>query len=189
MTTFESERLIFRRFSDADADAIAAMRSDAEFMRYIKPPETREASLSWMKMLSRHWETENFGFWAVVLKETGETIGWSGTWILHETIETEIGFAIAKPFWGQGFATEAARVALRYAFENKGARRVVSVSMPENAASRRVMEKLGMRFEKQRFFRSYNLDLVYYAMEKEEYARNPKTQTAKIYFGRFGRAG
>ena len=175
---FETEHLILRRFTDDDADAIFAMRADADFMRFIKQPDTRAESLAWVRMVSRYWETENFGFWAVVEKAAGETIGWSGSWILQETWETEIGFAIARKFWGRGFATEAARVALDYGFENRKAERVVAVAKPENAASRRVMEKLGMRLERQRFFKSYDLELVYYSLEREKYARNPKTAAA-----------
>ncbi len=178
---FETKRLILRRFTEKDAEAIYALRSDAEFMRYIKSPETRQASLSWLRMVSRYWETENFGFWAVLAKDTGETIGWSGTWILQETWETEIGFAIARKFWGQGLATEAAEVALKYGFENRRSDRVVALAKPENTASRRVMEKLGMQFERQRFFKSYNLELVYYSLEQENYARNRKTAAPTIY--------
>lgn len=167
----ETERLILRRFTDADADAIAAMRGDAAFMRFIKKPESRRDAVDWMQMVSRYWDTDGFGFWAVVLKETDETIGWSGSWSLWETKEVEIGFAIAPPFWGRGLATEAAEVALEYSFETRRAARTVAVAMPENYASRRVMEKLGMSLEGQKFFRSYGLELVYYSMTQQEYNR------------------
>lgn len=176
----ETQRLILRRFEDADADAIYAMRSDAEFMRFIKQPESRKQAVGWMRMVSRYWETDNFGFWAVVEKRSGETIGWSGTWNLWETGEKEIGFAIARKFWGRGFATEAASVALRYSFENRKAEKTVAVAIPENAASRRVMEKLGMKPEQQRYFGSYGLELICYSITKEEYARNRTIVDAEI---------
>ncbi len=176
----ETERLILRRFTEAETDAIFAMRSDAEFMRFIKPVETRRETVSWMRMVSRYWETENFGFWAVIFKETGNVIGWSGTWVLWETKEPEIGFAIARGLWGKGFGTEAAGFALKYTFENRGAERVVALTMPENLASRRVMEKLGMRFDEERYFSSYGLRLARYAITRNEYARNRKIAAPKI---------
>lgn len=168
----ETKRLILRLFDNRDVDAIFALRSNTEFMRFIKQTETIKQTVAWMNMVSRPWKTEKFGYWAVVLKETGETIGWSGTWTLHETHEPEIGFAIAPKYKNRGFATEAAETALRYSFENRAADRVVALAVPENAASRRVMEKLGMRLELQKYFGSYNLELVYYSMTKKDYARN-----------------
>lgn len=166
---FETARLILRPFTDADVDAIAALRSDPKFMRYIKPTETRAQAISWMQLVTRYWKTDNYGFWAVVLKESSVTIGWSGTWNLLETREKEVGFAIAPALWGSGLATEAAAVALEFTFENRHADRAVAVAKPENLASRRVMEKLGMKFESERFFKSYNLKLAYYSIAREEY--------------------
>jgi len=180
---FETERIILRPFEAADVDAIAHMRADPEFMRYIKPTETRQQAISWMQLVSRYWQTDNYGFWAVVLKQSGATIGWSGTWNLPETKEKEIGFAIAPPLWGKGLATEAASVALRYSFENRGAAKTVAVARPENLASRRVMEKLGMKFENKRYFNSYGLELVYYALTRKEYARNGKTALSQTNLG------
>lgn len=170
---FETERLILRRFADEDVDAIHKMRSDAEFMRFIHKTESRSQAKNWINMVSRYWETSGFGFWAVVSKETNETIGWSGTWNLAETSEPEIGFAIAKAFWGKGLATEAANFALKYTFEKRHARKVVAVTMPENAASRRVMEKIGMSFESQIYYKSYGLELALYAMTRTDF----KTKT------------
>lgn len=180
---FETERLILRCFTDKDADAIFAMRSDPEFMRFIKQPETRQQAVGWMQMVSHYWKFDNYGYWAVVLKETNETIGWSGTWNLFETNEKEIGFAIAKEFWGRGYATEAAMVALNYSFENRDATRVVALAMPENLSSRRVMKKLGMQLEEQKYFRSYGLELVYYSVTREDYARNSKINHAHVRAG------
>jgi RimJ/RimL family protein N-acetyltransferase len=178
---FETERLILRPFTDADTNAIAAMRADAGFMRFIKPPESRRQAVAWMRMVSRYWDTDGFGFWAVILKETGATIGWSGTWNLQETREPEIGFAVAPPFWGKGFATESARVALDYSFNQRCAQKTVAVAMPDNLASRRVMEKLGMRLQEQRYFGSYGLELVYYAINQNDYARNRTLDYSQIY--------
>lgn len=177
---FETERLILRQFEDRDVDPIARLRADARFMRFIKAPESRSETVSWMRMVSRYWETDNFGFWAVVLKETSEVIGWSGTWLLWETKEPEIGFAVTPALWGKGLGTEAASFALEYTFENRRAEKAVALTMPENQASRRVMEKLGMRFDEERYYGSYGLTLTRYRITKEEYARNRKIAAPKI---------
>jgi ribosomal-protein-alanine N-acetyltransferase len=178
---FETQRLLLRSFVDNDIDAILAMRSDAEFMRFIKPTENRRQTITWIDMISRPWKTENFGYWAVVLKETEETIGWSGTWNLYETSEPEIGFAIAPKYKNRGLATEAASVALKYSFENRRAEQVAALSMPENLASQRVMEKLGMHFVEQKYFGSYGLKLNRFVVTKEEYARNKTLNHALLY--------
>ncbi len=100
---------------------------------------------------------------------------------MWETKEPEIGFAIARGLWGKGLGTEAAGFALKYTFENRAAERVVALTMPENLASRRVMEKLGMRFVQTRYFNSYGLELAYYAITKRDYARNREIDSSKIY--------
>ena len=177
---FETERLILRQFEDADVDPIAALRANSRFMRFIKAPEARRETVSWMRMVSRYWETDNFGFWAVVLKETNAVIGWSGTWLLWETKEPEIGFAVAPAFWGKGLGTEAASFALKYTFENRRAEMAIALTMPENLASRRVSEKLGMRFDEEKYYGSYGLTLARYLITKEEYARNRKITAPEI---------
>jgi ribosomal-protein-alanine N-acetyltransferase len=177
---FETERLILRQFEEADVNSIAAMRADARFMRFIKAPEARRETVSWMRMVSRYWETDNFGFWAVVLKETNEVIGWSGTWLLWETKEPEIGFAVTPAYWGKGLGTEAASFALKYTFENRSAETVIALTMPENLASRRVMEKLGMHFDDEKYYGSYGLTLARYLITNKEYARNRKIIAPEI---------
>ena len=172
----ETERLILRRLVKKDVDAIYAMRSDAELMRFIREPQNRDESAGWVKLVSSRWMTEKIGFCAMIEKSTGKFIGWCGLWKLKETGEVEIGYAVAKGSWGKGYATEAAIKFLAYAFERLQPEKVVAVARPENAASRRVMEKLGMNFVGTGAF--YNQILVQYAITKEEYARNRKTYTA-----------
>jgi len=75
-------------------------------------------------------------------------IGWCGLAFLDKTEEIEIGYGIAKEYWGRGFTTEAATASIRYGFEEARLNRIVAVAMPENITSRRVMEKIGMKFEK-----------------------------------------
>ncbi len=172
----ETDRLILRPLDEKDVDAIFAMRSDPEVMRFIREPQNRDESANWVELVSSRWEKEQIGFCAILEKPSQKFVGWCGIWKLKETGELEIGYAVAKEFWGKGFATEAALKFLDYAFEKLEPEKIVAVTRPENAASRRVMEKLGMNFIKTDTF--YDQTLVQYAVTKKEYARNRKTFTA-----------
>jgi len=172
----ETDRLILRPLDKKDVDAIYAMRSDADVMRFIREPQNRRESTDWVELVSSRWADERIGFCAMLEKPSDKFIGWCGIWRLKETGELEIGYAVAKEFWGKGLAAEAALAFLGYAFEKLNHEKIVAVARPENAASRRVMEKLGMSFIGTGVF--YEQILVQYAITKEEYARNRKTFAA-----------
>ncbi len=154
---------------EADVDAIFAMRSDEDIMRFIRKPQGRSESFDWIKLVSERWDGEKLGFCTVIEKKTDKFLGWCGLWRLLETDEMEIGYAIEKVNWGKGFATEAAERFMQYAFEELKTEKLVAVSRPENTASRRVMEKLGMQFVKTGEF--YGQSLVQYAISKNEFFR------------------
>ncbi len=165
----ETERLKMRPLVESDVDDIFAMRSDEEIMRFIREPQARDESFDWIKLVSARWHKDKLGFCAVIEKATDRFLGWCGIWRLKETGEIEIGYAIDKAHWGKGFATEAAAGFMRYAFDELNAERLVAVARPENTASRRVMEKLGMRFVKIATF--YEQSLVQFAISKDEFLR------------------
>jgi ribosomal-protein-alanine N-acetyltransferase len=162
----ETERLVLRRFTPDDLDELMALRADPEVVRYLgdQPREKVEQRLGYFISL---YESHGFGMWAVTLKTTGQMIGWCGLIFLDGTTEVEVGYGVARDYWGRGLMTEAAHAALRYGFETAGLERIVAVAMPENQASRRVMEKLGMRYEK--MAHHYGHDLVYYAIGRDEF--------------------
>jgi len=112
----------------------------------------------------RWFNERGFCLWKLLEKSTGRLIGFTGLQplVAESTPEVEIGWWLAKDCWGKGLATEAARAALRGGFEHGGLRRVVSIARPENAASIRVMQKLGMRFE--RHFIHEEIQHVLYAI-------------------------
>jgi len=172
----KTDRLILRPLEEKDVDAIFAMRSDPDIMRFIREPQNRDESTNWVELVSSRWKDEQIGFCAILEKPSEKFVGWCGIWKLKETGELEIGYAVAKELWGKGYATEAALKFLDYAFEKLEPEKIVAVARPENAASRRVMEKLGMDFVKTGKF--YDQILVQYAITKEEYARNRKTFAA-----------
>lgn len=179
---FETERLVLRKFDAADAERVFRLRSDRNVMRYIREPQNRSETVNWLQLVSSRWAEARIGFCAIVEKASNELIGWCGLWRLKETRETEIGYAIARDFWGKGYASEAARKFLEYGFRELECDEIVAVARPENRASRRVMEKLGMRYDYAGEF--YGRELVHYSITKTEFfseteENRPQTNTDK----------
>nr|WP_296071523.1 GNAT family N-acetyltransferase [uncultured Actinoplanes sp.] len=146
-----TDRLVLRRWRAGDLDALAALNADPEVMRYILDgrTRTRQESAEALDRMIRHWDEHGFGLFAVELKETGEFAGWAGLAIpafLPEVLPAvEIGWRLARRFWGSGYATEAATEAMRFGFEDVGLDRIISIRHVGNVRSARVMEKLGLR--------------------------------------------
>lgn len=168
MQELETERLWLRQFKWDDLDRMAEIFGNPEVMRYIASgTKTREQlEFTFPTMLER-CEKWGFGMWAVIEKASNALLGRCGLIYLDNTPEVELGYALDKPFWNRGFATEASLVCLRFGFEQVGLERIVAIAMPENIASQRVMQKVGMTFEKNAHY--YNTDVVYYAMSKAEF--------------------
>lgn len=139
-------RLLLRVPRLEDVPAYAAMHADPEVMRYYPKPFTEEESRAEVERLIAHHERHGFGLWA--LEHGGEFIGITGllrpTWEAHFTPCTEIGWRLQRSAWGHGFATEAARECLRFAFEELQVPEVVALTSVPNEPSKRVMERLGM---------------------------------------------
>lgn len=175
----ETKRLFLRPMKETDVDSIFAMRSDADVMRYIREPQNRQESVNWIKLVSSKWESHKIGLSSVILKQTNELIGWCGLWVLAETGEIEVGYAIAKNYWLQGFAYEAAEAFLNYGFSELNLPKIVACANPNNAGSRAVMEKLGMTFD--HIGKYYGSDLVHYTIKKDDFFRNRQTFAQKIH--------
>jgi RimJ/RimL family protein N-acetyltransferase len=142
----ETERLRMRAFRDADLDAYAAMCADPEVMRYLGTGVTLDRSESWRSMAGflGHWALRGYGMWALEEKATGTLVGRSGFLNPEGWPGFELGWTLGRPFWGKGFASEAARRALDYAFAELGRQRVISLIRPANTPSMRVADRLGM---------------------------------------------
>jgi RimJ/RimL family protein N-acetyltransferase len=148
----ETERLVLRPFEERDYDALYSMQSDVEVTRYLyNEPRDREQvrELLGRKIAGAEWRDE--GDWlsgAVVLRESGDVVGDLGLhWVSDEHRTGEIGFLFDPARQGHGYATEAARAFLKLAFEDFGLHRVIGRTEARNAASARVLAKLGMRCE------------------------------------------
>ena len=124
------------------------MNADPEVMEYFVAPMTRDESDAFVDRIEAGFDEHGFGLWAVAEVETGRFIGFTGliwqTFEAHFTPAVEIGYRLARPAWGNGYATEAATVAVRYGFEQAGLAEIVSMTAVQNVRSQAVMRKLGM---------------------------------------------
>lgn len=136
--------------------------SDPQVRRYLGAGGSRTREETWrlMAMHAGIWTIRGFGLWAVELRSTGELVGRAGVWFPEGWPEIEAGWVIAPEHWGSGYATEAAREALRQAFATLGVTHVISLVRPENLASRRVAEKLGGTIDKTEDFQG--LEMLFY---------------------------
>jgi RimJ/RimL family protein N-acetyltransferase len=145
-----TERLHLREWRDSDLDDWAPICADPEVMRYIGngQPRTWEESAQSILRMRSGWETRGFGLWATTLHDSDRVVGFVGltvpTFLPEILPAVEIGWRLAQPYWGRGLATEGARAALTDGFKRCGLDEVVSIYRPENAASGRIMEKIGM---------------------------------------------
>lgn len=174
----ETERLILRPLVKDDVDAVYAMRRDAAIMRFIREPQNLNETIDWIELVSSRWKTEKIGFCAMIEKEAENFLGWCGIWKLKETDDFEIGYATAKSAWKKGFATEAALEFLKYGFENLDCNQIAAVARPENTASIRVMEKLGMSYDYTGLF--YGKHLVHYSISRETFGSLKNKIQSKI---------
>jgi RimJ/RimL family protein N-acetyltransferase len=139
---------------------------DPQVMRYISngEPWPDERIREFVGRQVAHFDRLGYCLWKLLPKETSEMIGFCGLQPLDETAETEIGWWLARAWWGQGLATEAAQAALRDGFERAGLKRIVAIAQPANHASIHVMEKLGMKYEREMTHRGF--DVVLYAVNR-----------------------
>jgi len=148
----ETDRLWLCEWSPADLEASRPIFTDPDVMRYISggSPRSDAQICEFIARQQNHFRTRGFCLWKLLLKPQARLIGFCGLQPLQldGASEVEIGWRLAKDQWGRGLATEAARVALQHAVEHAHLSCVIAIAMPENRASLRVMEKLGMNFER-----------------------------------------
>ena len=142
----ETERLLLRPFRPADIDPYAEMCADSEVMEFLNAtgsPISRADAWRQMAMYLGHWELRGFGTWAVEERGTGAFVGRVGLHFPEGWPDRELGWTIARKFWGRGYASEAARAAIAHAFGTLGWTHLVSLIHPNNHRSARLAERLG----------------------------------------------
>lgn len=170
-----TDHLLLRAFEARDFEAYAAMMADPEVTRYLGNGHPLGRADAWRQvaLFIGHWELRGFGLWAVEDRSSGAFAGRIGCFEPEGWPGFEIGYTLARPFWGRGYATEGARAALRYARDVLGKERVISLIRPGNAASARVAEHLGAVMEgRVEFYGSPTRVYVYPPAESEPRARH-----------------
>jgi RimJ/RimL family protein N-acetyltransferase len=150
METLRTERLVLRMFREDDLDEYAVITADPEVSRYLGDgsPLSRDYAWRQMAMILGHWRLKGYGMWAAEEAATGRLVGRIGFFNPEGWPGFELGWMLAREFWGRGYATEGARRALEYGFTEMGREHVISLIRPANLPSIRVAERLGERLER-----------------------------------------
>ena len=148
----ETERLLLHRFTESDVGNLHDLDGDPEVMRFVNGgrPVPRDVirNETLPRFLRAYERFEGLGVWAAIERWTGEFLGWFEFYPRKDVgpDEVELGYRLRRPAWGKGYATEGSRALIRKGFTELGVRRVVAETMAVNAASRRVMEKAGLKY-------------------------------------------
>ena len=175
MISISTPRLVLRRWREDDVTPMSAINADSEVMRWIGDGSIRDEqqTRAGIEAWEHEWDRHGFGLFALELRTTGELIGFAGLAVpgfLPEVMPAvEIGWRLGHPFWGRGLATEAARVALRFGLIDRGLERIVSIAQVGNDASERIMDKLGMRLERETVDPTCNRRVRVHAIRKADY--------------------
>lgn len=167
-----TDRLLLRQFTPADYESLLPLFGDAEVMRFGDGPRPAKWVRGWLRDCLDSYERRGYGPWAVVEIASGEVIGYCGLFTYPDVNgrpEIEIGYRLARAYWGRGYATEAVSVARDYAFAVLGLTRLIALIDPANMASIRVAEKAGLRYEADAMLPGYTYpDRVYVATRPVE---------------------
>ena len=163
--SIRTSRLMLRPLQTGDAGVLHRIYQTEGVLRYfpVSTPPSLEKLQRFIQGQQAQWETHGYGNWGVLPDGEREIIGWAGLQFLPELGETEVGFLLDRPFWGKGYATEAALASLRFGFENFNLDHIIALVHPDNLASRRVIEKCGMAYVEN--LSLWGIELVRYCIE------------------------
>lgn len=169
--SIETPRLRLRAFTPDDVDPLHRIMGVEEVMCFFPTttPPTREQTEIFIKRQLEHWGEYGFGWWAVDAKATGHLVGWAGLQHLPETNEIEVAYLIAREYWGQGLAFEAALAGLQFGLEDLGKETIIAVVHVDNLRSYRVLDKLGMTRDRRDHY--WGIDVYHYTMDRPTYQR------------------
>jgi ribosomal-protein-alanine N-acetyltransferase len=167
LNMIETERLNFRPITWDDIDWLYEMRLDPEVSRYLGGVPTREKLEARTRFHIDCHEKLGIGMCLMTYKPDDKMIGFAGLQPLEAAGEIEVGYSIVKDHWGLGIGTEACRGWLRFGFNKYGLERIIAVAHPDNLGSTHIMEKNGMKYEKNIF--AYEADCVMYGISKDEF--------------------
>ena len=173
---FQTERLFLRKMEAVDFQDLAEILQDPQVMYAYGHDFTDEDVLHWLDRQKTRYLKYGFGLWALVLKETGEIIGQAGLtmqpYLDQEVLE--VGYLLKKRHWHKGYAREAARGCVEYAFRQLHAEKVYSIIKADNLPSQRVALSIGMQKEAEFTTRYYAGDMLHYLFSISASAREEK---------------
>ncbi len=140
-------------------------REDGVLQYFPNPtPPPLEKVQKFIAGQGKHWAEYGYGNWGIVPEGESQIVGWVGLQYVPELQETEIGYLLARPFWGMGYATEAARASLQFGFEHFDFGHIIALVHPDNLGSRRVLEKCGMAYVENKFL--WGMEMMRYRLER-----------------------
>jgi len=164
----ETDRLLLRELTITDAKDFYELNLNPNVVKYTGDRAFKNITEAEIFLSSySDYDKNGYGRWAVIDKSNGEFLGWCGLKYIHALNETDIGFRFFENHWNKGFATESAKACLRFGFEKLNLETVVGRAMAENAASINVLEKIGLKYEKEFDFDSHK-GLIY-KINKHQY--------------------
>ena len=176
MATLETERLILRPLQISDAETLDRVFGDPEVMLYGPGIQTQTWVHDWLRGCLEDYQKLGFGPWAVVEKGSSTVIGYAGLFHFSDIdgqAEIEVGYRLARYYWGMGFATEAAAAVREYAFLVLCLPRLIALIDPQNTASIRVAEKIGMHYEKDVMLEGYSHPDQLYSIRNPAHSEGP----------------
>jgi RimJ/RimL family protein N-acetyltransferase len=151
MTVLETDRLLLRKFSVDDAEFILELLNEPSFLQFIGDKGVRTLAEAREYILQGpvdSYERHGFGLYLTVLKEGAVPIGMCGLLKRESLADVDIGFAFLPRFWAKGYALESALAVKTFGLEVLGLKRIVAITSPDNEASIRLLEKIGLKYER-----------------------------------------
>lgn len=169
MITIETPRILLRPLAQNDLDDLAQIYSVPEVMKYrlFSQPASLKQTQEFLKSYLLHWEQHGFGRWAMIDKTLQQLIGHCGLEYTATLDEVEVNYLLSSRYWGHGLATESAIAIVSYGFKSLQLERLVALAKPENLASLRVMEKIGMQDEKN--IQLYDVEWAFYTIKRDQW--------------------
>jgi len=148
MAVLATDRLLLREFAEADVDPLYAIQGDRQHMKYTSWAESRDVCEKRLRLYANCRQSNGFAPWTVVLRETGQIVGWGGLKLdlIAPEWGIEVSYFIHQSCGGRGYATELVRASLKHGFEDRAQPKIGAFARPQNPASIRVLEKCGFKF-------------------------------------------
>jgi RimJ/RimL family protein N-acetyltransferase len=167
--SLQTAHLTLRPLQTEDAQILQRIYQAEGVLQYFPntTPPPLEQVQKFIVRQEKHWAEYGYGNWGILPKGEDQIIGWVGLQYVPELDETEIGYLLNRPFWGKGYATEAARASLQFGFENFDFDHMIALVHPDNLGSRRVIEKCGMTYLENKVL--WGLEMMSYRLEKADW--------------------